>query len=392
MRRVLTYLAALVLVVGSLGVGVFTADLPFWQRAFQLPLAPDDAYLPIATLGADAVPAPLATVPAAESAFDAATLDNVAAQARDAGSRALLVMRRGRIEVERYFGADDENTLMPAALIAKPLAAMAIGRALADGRIASLDAPLGLALNEWNDEPRGRITPRQLLEETSGLETGGDIAGLYQRSPWTNLSKLPAFATSRGVRLMLGNDFQRTALGFPLKHEPGGFYNVSPANVQVAAVLIERRTGTAYEKYLDEKLWRPLGAGRAELQLDRRAGMPAAHCCWRATARDVLRVANLLASDGVVGGRAVLPPGWVREMAKPSRVNAETGLELTRVSRSGVPLLTAEDDQGSSFWVLPDQGLTIVNIAGPGGEAMSRTMSHLPDAMIAALKSDSTTP
>ena len=30
-------------------------------------------------------------------------------------------------------------------------------------------------------------------------------------------------------------------------------------------------------------------------------GMPAAHCCWRATARDMLRVLNLLGTDGVAG-------------------------------------------------------------------------------------------
>ena len=38
MRRVLTFLTAAVLLLVSLGVGLFTADLPFWRRALQLPL------------------------------------------------------------------------------------------------------------------------------------------------------------------------------------------------------------------------------------------------------------------------------------------------------------------------------------------------------------------
>ena len=54
MRRVLTIIAAIVLLVVSLGIGLFTADLPFWRRAMQLPLPADGIYLPVATLGGDA--------------------------------------------------------------------------------------------------------------------------------------------------------------------------------------------------------------------------------------------------------------------------------------------------------------------------------------------------
>ena len=56
MRRILTFLTAIVLLLVSLGVGVFTADLPFWRRAFQLPLPADGAYLPVAVIGTPAPP------------------------------------------------------------------------------------------------------------------------------------------------------------------------------------------------------------------------------------------------------------------------------------------------------------------------------------------------
>jgi CubicO group peptidase (beta-lactamase class C family) len=383
MRRVLTFLTAIVLLLGSLAVGVFTADLPFWQRAFQLPLAPDDTYLPVAVIG-NAAAAPLAPVAGAPAEFDADALERIAAQARAAGSRALLVMHHGNLVVERYFAADDIGTLMPAGLIARPLTAMAVGRALADRRIDSLDVPVAPTLGEWDGEARGQITLRQLLEETSGLETGGDIAHLYRRSPWSDLARLPEFATSKAVRLLLGNDFEATALGFSLRHEPGGFYNVSPANTQVAAVILERATGIPYERYVDEKLWKPLGAGPAQLQLDRRAGMPAAHCCWRATARDVLRVANLLVTDGIAAGRQVLPPGWAREMARASRKNAETGMQLSRSVAMGLEMVGAADDSGSAFWAVPARELAIVNIAGRGGGPIDA----LPLQIVAALRAE----
>jgi CubicO group peptidase (beta-lactamase class C family) len=364
MRRVLTILTAAALAVASLGVGLLTADLPFWRRASQLPLAQDELYLPVAVIGAGQPPGaparPSADAPASE------LLEFAAKRARDGGSRALLVMRGDDLLLSRYFGVDDERTLMPAALIARPMAAMAVGLALADGRIDTLDTRVSRYLKEWEDEARGRITLRQLLEETSGLEDGGDVDDLLHRSPWENLRGLPEFATAKGVRMLLGNDFASSALRFELRHEPGGFYGTSPANVQLAAVILERATHSPYEKYLDERLWRAVGGGRAELTLDRRAGMPAAHCCWRAAAPDMLRILGLLATDGTHRGQRVLPEGWVQEMGRPSRVSAESGLLVLRANAGGWLSMSGGAD-GSAFWVIPQLGLTIVNIVTDEG-------------------------
>jgi CubicO group peptidase (beta-lactamase class C family) len=365
MRRVLTILAAVLLSVASLAVGLFTADLPFWQRALQLPLDQDEIYLPVAVIGADAPAAPLA--PAADAPA-AEVLEFAAQRARDAGSRALLVTRGGQLVLSRYFGVDDEHTLMPAGLIARPVTAMAAGLALADGDVASLDTPVANFLGEWEDEPRGRITLRQLLEETSGLEDGGDIDRLLHQSPWQDWHALPRFATSRGVRMLLGNDFANSALRFKLRHEPGGFFHPSPANAQLVAVLLERATQKSYEHFIDERLWRPAGAGRAELPMDRRAGMPVAHCCWRATAPDMARILGLLATDGLHGGQRILPEGWVQEMARASRVNADSGLLVMRANAGGWFSLKGEAD-GSAFWVIPQLGLTIVNVVTVQGDS-----------------------
>ncbi|HUQ09187.1 MAG TPA: serine hydrolase domain-containing protein [Steroidobacteraceae bacterium] len=365
MRRVLTIITAIVLLLVSLGIGVFTADLPFWQRALQLPLPVGEVYLPTAGIGADDA-APLAPAADAAAAFDPLVVEEAANRARAAGSRALLVMHRGQLAIERYFVADDSDSLLPATLIARPIAAMAVGSAIRDRRIESLDTPVSAILTEWVDEPRGRITLRQLLEETSGLEAGGDTHRLLQRSPWHDLAKLPRFATARGVRMLLGNDYESSALGFRLEHEAGGFRNISPANTQLAAVIVERATGQPYETYVDQRVWRAVGAGRAEMQLDRRAGMPAAHCCWRAKARDMLRVASLLATDGRYGEKQVLPPGWVQEMSRPSRVSAETGLQLRRLKLEGEDAVGATDGEGSGLWVVASRELVILDIAGNG--------------------------
>ena len=370
MRRLLTILTALALSLASLAVGVFTADLPFWRRAMQLPLGADELYLPVVTIGADVQPsdaAVTAVVARPAPVGDAAAIEAAVSGAREAGSRALLVMQRGELLLARYFGADDDRSLLPAGLVARPVTAMAMGLVLADQRIDSLDSPIATWLPEWDDEPRGRITLRQLLDDTSGLQTGANTRGLLHRSPWDDLASLPAFATDKGVRILLGNDFARAALRFELEHEPGGFHNLSPANTQLAALIMERVSGLPFEHYVDQRVWRPAGGGQAELALDRRAGMPAAHCCWRATGPDVARVLSLLATGGVSRGRQVLPASWVQEMARASRVNAGSGMQLARLSIDEHAALGGGDDNGSEFWVIPERQLVIVNIVNEQG-------------------------
>ena len=382
MRRLLTILAAIALPLISLAIGLLAADLPFWRRALQLPLNADAFYLPVAVIGAGEPPRPEQA--AAATALDHDALEAAVVRARVSGVRALLAARGGELVMARYFGADDGHSLLPAGLIARPLVAMAVGLALADRRIDSLDGPVARYLPEWDDEPRGKITLRQLLEDTSGLETGGETHRLLHRSPWDDLGRLPSFATAKGVRMLLGNDFADTALRFQLDHEPGGFHHESPANAQLAALIVERATGESFEHYVDRRLWRAVGAGRAELTLDRRAGMPAAHCCWRATAPDMLRVVNLLATDGLHEGRSVLPTGWVAEMTSPSRVNSDSGLQLKRVTVGGVPALSGDDDDGNAFWVFPGRQLVIVSIVNAEGS----NSLELPALLLRVLGAD----
>jgi CubicO group peptidase (beta-lactamase class C family) len=192
MRRLLTYLTALGLLLASLAIGVFTADLPFWQRALQLPLAADTLYLPVTEIGGEAEP--LRVVATAAVPADAVALESVVSNARAEGSRALLVMRDGELVLARYFGADDQHTLMPAGVIARPVAAMATGLAQSEQVLPSLDAPVSRFLPEWRDEERGQITLRQLLDDTSGLETGGNTREMLRNPPWD------APATGHGQR------------------------------------------------------------------------------------------------------------------------------------------------------------------------------------------------
>lgn len=53
--------------------------------------------------------------------------------------------------------------------LAKPMSVIAVGRAMAEGHIDSLDEPAANYFQEWRGTPRAAITVRHLLGMRSGL-------------------------------------------------------------------------------------------------------------------------------------------------------------------------------------------------------------------------------
>jgi hypothetical protein len=352
-----------------LGIGLFTADLPFWRRAIDLPLAPGETYLPTVTFDSH-LQSGLSSVDPARVTLDAGALEAASERARAAGAHALLVTHEIRPQLERYYtgpSTSKDFPLQPADFLARPLASMAVGVAIAQGNIKSLDTPVSTWLPEWQGEPRGKITLRQLLNETSGLETGVDAAQVLGSRPFEDIAGLTRFATARGVRLLLGNDFESTALAFQLEHEPGGFFNVSPVNTQLAALIVERATGIEYERYLGAHILHNGGVGRVELQMDRRSGMPAAHCCLLASAKAVALIVDRLAVNMFLNrmgsNTRSSDSSWVEEMQKGSRANPEFGLQMERLVNVSPLVWQLGHQKGGAVWFVPDANLRVVVLA-----------------------------
>jgi CubicO group peptidase (beta-lactamase class C family) len=244
-----------------------------------------------------------------ESIFDPDLFAEAVEYADVSNSVALLVQQGGVIRYERYWPGYGPDTRTNPNSMHKPVLALLVGAAIADGYIDSLDAKAAKWLTEWQDDPRRDITIRQLLQMSSGLE-------------------IPVFGTWKSARILFGSDLVAGVMDLQAEKPAGSEFQYSNANSQLLALIIERATQEPYAQYLARRFWQPLGAQDAFLWLAREGGMPRGFCCLFASARDWLRGGELILGEGERAGERIVPADYVSQMLTPSTLNPNFGFQI----------------------------------------------------------------
>ncbi len=252
-------------------------------------------------------PLPQAVVKALSSSAIEAATDYAAAN----NSTALMIWREGQLEVAEYFGDIDSRTQIVSRSLAKPLGVIAVGRAIAEGHIDSLDQSVADFITEWQGTNKAGIKVRHLLDMRSGL---------LPQSPEMELDSIlsRAYLHPRHDEIIINE--------YPLSHEPGTRYEYSNASSDLVAVLIERAADTRYATWVSEQVLKPLGAAGGEVWTTRKGGLAHAGCCVKLPAESWLRLAILLLNDGNWLGWPLLPSGYVQAMRTPTPQNPHTGM------------------------------------------------------------------
>ena len=254
---------------------------------------------------------PLNTRTAGERVIDAATLEQAKTYAEANNSSAFIVWLDGQIEAESYFGETAQDSLIVAKSLAKPLSVIAIGRAIEQGHIQSLDQKASDFFHEWRSTPKDAITLRHLLGMRSGLLPQGP-------APTADHILNKAYLHPSHDQIIINE--------YPLINEPGERYDYSNANSELIAPLIERATGIAYEDWLTQEIFSPLGAAGGSVWMNRTDGTPHSGCCILLPAHTYLRLAILLLQDGIWEDQQLLPQGFVSQVKTPSTQNPHVGL------------------------------------------------------------------
>jgi CubicO group peptidase (beta-lactamase class C family) len=202
---------------------------------------------------------------------------------------ALLVVHWGVVQTEWYApGGPQPAHLVP--VHDENAAALALGAAIADGHIKSVDEPVATYLPEWADDPRAAIRIRDLLQMASGL-----AQVRFTLNP---------FAQDSAVRFLNSSDRAAVYLRTPAVLPPAREFDYNDLNAALVGLIVQRATGRPWSEWLDQKIWRPMGGQRAEVWLDREGEGATAMtaCCMLAPAMDWVRVGLLMKDRGMVRG------------------------------------------------------------------------------------------
>jgi CubicO group peptidase (beta-lactamase class C family) len=310
--------------------------------------------------------------------------------AADTGeTRAVLVVRDGKVTAKRYAAGYSDETRFVSWSMAKTITGALVGELVADGKL-SLDT--GAPVAEWQgaSDPRRTITLRHLLHMASGLRNleVGD----------------PVEASDTNQTLFVGGTqaMAKRAIAAPLEVKPGTKFNYSSLTTLILSEIVTRTLtrstdprvrAQAYRAFVEARLFKPAGIKGAVLDFDG-AGTQIGGSLIYMTIDDYGRWGQLMLRGQGVDGSQVIAPDWLAFMTTASPTNAEYGGQ-TWLNRPGgadgtpalfpakapATLFAAQGHLGQRIIVSPQQNLVLVRLGKTqdGSPESKRLLSAMAD-------------
>jgi CubicO group peptidase (beta-lactamase class C family) len=261
-----------------------------------------DEILPHHTLKRSAAPLPLpkaANAPDITYRFEEKdnSLDDFLSHQRVTG---FLLIRDGQVLAERYqYDRSAQNRFVSHSM-AKSIVSLAVGIALAEKRITSLDDTVARYVPKLAGNAYGETTIRNILRMASGVAFSEAYNGQDD--------------LTRFVRLRVAYDSIMALRDFNTREaEQGTRFHYASSETVVLTLLLQAVTGTTLSEYLTPRLWQPMGAEADATWIKYPDGTEEGMGAFNATLRDYGRLGILLANDGVVGGKQIVPKDYLLE-------------------------------------------------------------------------------
>lgn len=264
----------------------------------------------------------------------------VVKEAERTKSASLILVRDGKVIAERGFGQPTGPILQMS--VSKSISSLAIGLLIADGKIASVDAPLSTWFPEFAEGQKAKVTLRHVLTHTTGIK----------HSPEPN-------------ELVAAPDRLAYVVNSPLVTEPGKVFSYSNEACQLLSGIIEKSAGKPADAFVEERIFAPLGITGATWDRDQAGNVCTFGGC-RIEPRQLFRLGEMMLANGMYAGKQIVPAAWIAESTRPASDDIPTCGYLWWIQRAG------------SINRVTRENLDALKAAGFDGTARLRFLTGLP--------------
>jgi CubicO group peptidase (beta-lactamase class C family) len=242
---------------------------------------------------------------------------------RAANIHGVVIVRRGRLVLERYYEGDDqvrddkgrarvERITFSAERghelrsVTKSIIGLLYGIALDQGKVPPLDQPL-VAQFPYGDLPdmaqRLRWTIAHAITMTLGTDWNEELSYQDPRNGQTAMEAAP--------------DRYRYVLEQPIVAVAGERFIYCGGATALIGKILEKGTGQSLHDYARAALFDPLGIGPTEWRIGRDGETDFASGLGMRP-RDLARIGQMLLDGGLAQGRQVVPAAWLDASFKPA--------------------------------------------------------------------------
>jgi CubicO group peptidase (beta-lactamase class C family) len=215
----------------------------------------------------------------------------------------MLILHKGMIVYERYFGCLGEAGKHGAMSMTKSLTGLLAEILVAEGELDDT-ALVSSIIPELGDSAFGNATVRQVMDMTTGLAYSEDYsdpnADIWKYSAAASpLPKPPGYDGPDGY-------FEYLQTVRP-EGEHGEAFHYKTINTDALGWIISRVSGKEVTELLSEKIWSRMGAEQDGYMTVDGKGAPFAGGGLSAGLRDLGRIGQLMLNEGEINGQRLFP-------------------------------------------------------------------------------------
>lgn len=282
---------------------------------------------------------------------------------------AFLIVKNDSIAYERYWDGYSDSSLSNSFSIAKSIIGILVGIAIDEGKIKSINQPVGDFVAKFAKGENAQLTIRHLLMMSSGLDWDENYSSL----------------TSQTTEAYYGKKLYKQISDLNVVNPPGKVFDYMSCNTQLLGFVLKKATGKTIAEYASEKLWTPMNAMHSgEWSLDRKDGREKAYCCFYSNARDFARIGKLYLNSGRWNGKQIVSEKYVLESLTQApildngQLNKNYGYQWWLKEQEGHDIFYARGILGQYIIVIPDKKIIIVRLGKKRDKSPEGVLQDVP--------------